>query len=58
MPMHVGENHDKGGNTTQVRFFDKGTNLHALWDTVMIERVSKSEDVCLADLATQNPPER
>ena len=32
-PCHVGDNHDKGGNQTQVRFFDRGTNMHALWDT-------------------------
>ena len=41
-PCHVGDNGDKGGNRTQVRFFDRGTNMHALWDTGMIERVSKS----------------
>jgi nuclease S1 len=57
MPMHVGENHDNGGNKTQVRFFDRGTNLHALWDTLMIERVSKSEDVWLTDLAALDTPE-
>ena len=28
MPLHVGENHDQGGNDTQVRFFDRGSNLH------------------------------
>ena len=28
MPLHVGENHDKGGNNLQVRFFDRGSNLH------------------------------
>ena len=28
MPMHVGDNHDKGGNQTQVRFYDRGTNMH------------------------------
>jgi S1/P1 Nuclease len=44
MPMHVGDNHDKGGNQTQVRFFDRGTNMHRLWDTDMIERTSKEED--------------
>ena len=43
-PCHVGDNRDKGGNQTQVRFFDRGTNMHAVWDTGMIERVSKSED--------------
>ncbi len=29
-PCHVGDNGDKGGNQTQVRFFGKGTNMHAL----------------------------
>ena len=38
MPMHVGDNHDEGGNDTQVRFFDRGTNMHSLWDSGMIER--------------------
>ncbi len=51
MPMHVGDNKDKGGNRAQVRFFDKGTNRPRLWDSDMIERVSTSEDVWLADLA-------
>ncbi len=23
-PLHVGDNHDRGGNHTQIRFFDKG----------------------------------
>ena len=36
MPMHVGENHDKGGNQLQVRFFDRGSNLHRVWDTGII----------------------
>ena len=32
-PCHVGDNHDKGGNQTQVRWFDKGTNMHRVWDS-------------------------
>ena len=44
-PCHVGDNKDKGGNRTQVRFFDRGTNMHALWDTLMIERTATAEDV-------------
>ena len=51
MPLHVGDNADKGGNRTQVRFFDKGTNMHRLWDSDMIERVSGSEEFWLDDLA-------
>jgi hypothetical protein len=57
MPMHVGDNGDKGGNRTQVRFYDRGTNMHALWDTLMIERVSKSEDAWLNDLAALDTAE-
>ena len=37
-PLHVGRAVDKGGNTIQVRWFDKGTNLHRVWDTDMIEQ--------------------
>jgi hypothetical protein len=54
--MHVGDNQDRGGNDTQVRFFDKGTNMHKLWDTDMIERVSKDEVVWLKDIATLESP--
>jgi nuclease S1 len=57
MPMHVGDNHDKGGNQTQVRFFDRGSNMHRLWDSEMIERTSKDEGYWLNDLATLDSPE-
>jgi len=36
-PMHVGRKEDKGGNTIQVQWFGKGTNLHSVWDSKMIE---------------------
>ncbi len=35
-PMHVGRAEDKGGNTIQVRWFNNGSNLHAVWDSKMI----------------------
>jgi S1/P1 Nuclease len=38
-PLHVGDNHDHGGNDTQIRFFDEGTNLHKLWDSDLIHRI-------------------
>jgi nuclease S1 len=50
MPLHVGDNHDKGGNQTQVQFFDDGTNMHRLWDSGMILRVGDTEDFWVADL--------
>ncbi|CAF0800429.1 unnamed protein product [Rotaria sp. Silwood1] len=37
-PLHAGFVGDKGGNFIRGYFFDKSTNLHALWDTLMIER--------------------
>lgn len=36
-PLHAGHSHDKGGNKHQVRAFGHGTNLHALWDSDLIE---------------------
>jgi hypothetical protein len=36
-PMHISRKEDKGGNTIQVRFDDKGTNLHSLWDGKLID---------------------
>jgi len=36
-PMHISRAEDKGGNTIQVNYDGKGTNLHSLWDTRLIE---------------------
>lgn len=36
-PMHVGRAADKGGNTIQLNYNGKGTNLHSLWDTKLLE---------------------
>ena len=36
-PMHISRAEDKGGNTIQVRYDNKGTNLHSLWDSKLIE---------------------
>jgi hypothetical protein len=51
IPMHVGDNHDPGGNDTQVRFFDSGSNMHGLWDSDMITRAGDKEEFWLADLS-------
>jgi hypothetical protein len=50
MPLHVGENHDKGGNTLQVRWFDRGSNLHRVWDSGIVDRAGRGEEGWLADL--------
>ena len=36
-PMHVSRAEDKGGNTIQLNYDGKGTNLHSLWDSKLIE---------------------
>ncbi len=40
-----------GGNDTLIRFFGRGSNMHRLWDSDMIEWNTRSEDVWLVDLA-------
>lgn len=37
-PLHAEDNNDKGGNTVQVQFFGRGTNLHSLWDGQIIRK--------------------
>ena len=36
-PLHCGYGSDKGGNTVQVSFFGKGSNIHKVWDSEMID---------------------
>ena len=37
-PLHGGFDDDRGGNSYQVQAFGRGTNLHALWDTGLIQQ--------------------
>lgn len=37
-PMHVGKNRDLGGNKITVLYFGERHNLHAVWDTRIIEQ--------------------
>ena len=36
-PLHVGRHDDAGGNKIVVYWFDKKTNLHSLWDSMLPE---------------------
>ncbi len=38
-PLHVGRGEDRGGNEIKIMFEGKSSNLHALWDTLMIKKV-------------------
>jgi len=44
-PLHAGNGTDKGGNEVRVTFAGKPTNLHAVWDSALIddEQLSYSE---------------
>jgi hypothetical protein len=37
-PLHVGNGKDRGGNDVKVTFFGKPTNLHALWDSDLVDQ--------------------
>jgi hypothetical protein len=38
-PLHVADDHDRGGNQIWVRFMGRATNLHAVWDTGILAPV-------------------
>lgn len=40
-PMHMGHLSDRGGNRWQVQFFNRGTNLHSVWDGDLVEAAHK-----------------
>ena len=56
-PLHVGDHHDHGGNDTQIRFFDEGTNLHKLWDSDLIHRIGGDDRAWASRLEREIVPE-
>ncbi|HXB09527.1 MAG TPA: S1/P1 nuclease [Puia sp.] len=54
-PMHVSRAEDKGGNTVQLNFNGSGTNLHAVWDSKLIDRLGLSYEQ-LAEKVDQATP--
>lgn len=40
-PMHMGHLSDLGGNTVKVKFFNRDTNLHSVWDESLPEAAHK-----------------
>ncbi|MEB1608908.1 S1/P1 nuclease [Xanthomonas campestris pv. campestris] len=49
-PMHAGYAHDKGGNEFQLQVAGKGSNLHALWDSGMLNDRHLGDDAYLQRL--------
>ncbi|KAF9587970.1 hypothetical protein IFM89_006295, partial [Coptis chinensis] len=41
LPLHVGFTGDEGGNTITVRWYRRKTNLHHVWDNMIIESAMK-----------------
>ncbi|MDO3627543.1 S1/P1 nuclease [Mucilaginibacter sp. BT774] len=54
-PMHISRAEDKGGNTIQVRFDDKGTNLHSIWDSRLIDHEGLSDTQMVKEYDTASP---
>ncbi len=50
-PLHVGEDHDRGGNDDKVKVNRRTYNLHAVWDFVLLERLHLDLDSLHAMLA-------
>ena len=52
-PLHATDNHDRGGNCTEINFFleAKPENLHAIWDYKIIERDLAAQKMTQAQYA-------
>ena len=46
-PLHVGYGNDKGGNTVQLNYQTRGTNLHSFWDSGIISSQNITFSDCL-----------
>jgi len=57
-PLHVAYGSDRGGNTYQISVNGKGTNLHAVWDSEIIEDENISLDDCMALYKKLSPAEK
>ncbi len=36
-PMHMGRAEDRGGNSIRIKWFDRNTSLHSLWDDTFVD---------------------
>ena len=49
-PLHLSDNHDKGGNCVYLSRGGARANLHHYWDTVVVEAMGKDADTVASDL--------
>lgn len=58
-PMHLGHATDLGGNRVKLKYFDRQTNLHSVWDSSLVEGCHKwsytewQQQIDRADAATE-----
>ena len=57
-PLHVGTGNDRGGNDVKLEYFGQSTNLHAVWDSGMIDRQGMSYTEIGNELYRRLSPER
>jgi hypothetical protein len=56
-PLHAGKCCDKGGNDVKVTWFGKPTNLHAVWDSALVDDEQLSFTELTAKLQRHTSPE-
>jgi hypothetical protein len=44
-PLHDSNNNDKGGNDVHVTYDGRNTNLHSLWDSGLLGKMGKEDDL-------------
>ncbi len=54
-PMHMGRPENRGGNSIKIKWFGRNTNLHALWDDMLIETQDLSYTEYVAHLQRTQP---
>jgi len=51
-PLHCSDNKDRGGNEVRLDFFGRPSNLHSVWDSGLLGRLS-AEDAMFAELSKE-----
>jgi hypothetical protein len=44
-PLHDEDNNDRGGNSVQVQFFGRRSNLHSVWDSGLLTRMGTEAEL-------------
>ena len=56
-PLHVADDGDKGGNGRHVIFHGHPDNLHWVWDTGLLEHISRNPEALAAELESRITPQ-